>query len=229
MDELVVIDEIEKVRLQEPMPGSGILDPALCAGLLKGMLNLIPFGLILISPAGAVMMANRFAVRELDSQSPIFLYEQQVRARRPQDSDSLRQAIQRASDLGRQCLLRMGGESTRPATIAVAPMGDICTAKARYVALIFGKREVCEELSAEAYGRGHGLTWTEIRVLKQLIAGRSPIEAAACQGVAISTMRTQIASIRDKTSASDIVALVREAALLPPLVISAAIDASALR
>jgi len=188
--------------------------------ILQCMLDLLPHSMLLISPDGSVSFANRFARREFDNQSPICLQGREMRFRRPQDVEPLRQAIHRASTKGRQCLLRVGGETLRSVTIAIAPVGEPNADGARLVMLVFGKRAVCEELSAEAYGREFGLTWTEIRVLKQLIAGRSPTEAAASQGVAISTMRTQIASIRDKTRANDIGALVREAALLPPLVTS---------
>lgn len=189
--------------------------------LLQSMLDLVPYGILLISPEGAVWFANRFARRELDSQSPVCVRDQRICARRPQDSEYLSQAIFRASKKGLQCLLRLGGDETRPTTAAVSPVGAPNSNGYRAAMVILGRREVCEELSADAYGREFGLTWTEVRVLKQLVAGRSPIEAAASQGVAISTMRTQIASIRDKTRANDIGALVREVALLPPLVTSA--------
>lgn len=188
---------------------------------LQGMLDLVPYGMVLVAPDGTVQFANRYARREFDAQSPICLQGRLVHARQPQDVELLRQALVRASCKGRQGLMRLGSGGLRQTVVAITPVGDAQPDGSRAAMLIFSKREVCEELSADAFGREFGLTWAEVRVLKQLIAGLSPVEAAASQGVAISTMRTQIASIRDKTSASDIVALLRTVSLLPPLLTSA--------
>jgi DNA-binding CsgD family transcriptional regulator len=51
-----------------------------------------------------------------------------------------------------------------------------------------------------------------------LCAGLDPQEVASQQGVAISTVRSQISSIRSKTGAPSIRELVRQVAVLPPLV-----------
>ena len=45
-----------------------------------------------------------------------------------------------------------------------------------------------------------------------------PNEIASRAGVAVSTVRTQIGSIRSKTGATSIRELVRQVAVLPPLV-----------
>lgn len=83
---------------------------------------------------------------------------------------------------------------------------------------MFSKRQVCEALSVEAFARGHGLTGAETQVLKALSDGTTPHEAAQMLGVRLSTVRTQIGSIRAKTGAPSIRALVQQVACLPPLV-----------
>jgi DNA-binding CsgD family transcriptional regulator len=85
------------------------------------------------------------------------------------------------------------------------------------VLLMLGKRRVCEALSVDAYARSHGLTLAEARVLERLASGEAPCQAAQVLGVAISTVRTQIGQIRQKTGARSIRALLREIATLPPL------------
>ena len=55
-------------------------------------------------------------------------------------------------------------------------------------------------------------------MLAALCAGQRPSEIAAALCVALSTVRTQIGSIRAKTGAESIRALVRQVAVLPPLV-----------
>jgi DNA-binding CsgD family transcriptional regulator len=55
-------------------------------------------------------------------------------------------------------------------------------------------------------------------VLEALSAGLHPGEIATRHGVGISTIRSQIGSIRSKTRSDSISALVRQVAVLPPLV-----------
>ena len=54
--------------------------------------------------------------------------------------------------------------------------------------------------------------------MKGLCADFTPLQIAARQGVGLATIRTQIGSIRLKTGAGSIRALVRQVSLLPPLV-----------
>ena len=63
-----------------------------------------------------------------------------------------------------------------------------------------------------------GLTQAEARVLEALCEGATPTEVAASLGVAVSTVRTQLATIRAKTGAAGIRQLVAGVANLPPVV-----------
>ena len=76
---------------------------------------------------------------------------------------------------------------------------------------------MCEALSVQGFARSHGLTAAETRVLVALCEGTPPGAVAAQVGVAISTVRTQIGNIRQKTGAESIRDLVRQVAVLPPL------------
>ena len=83
--------------------------------------------------------------------------------------------------------------------------------------LMLGKRQVCESLSVQGFARSHGLTPAETRVLVPLCQGVPPGEVAEMLGVGIATVRSQIGSIRQKTGAESIRALVGQVAMLPPL------------
>jgi len=69
----------------------------------------------------------------------------------------------------------------------------------------------------QGFARGYGLTAAETRVLVALCNGVPPAQAAVELGVAISTIRSQIGSMRQKTGAESIRALVRQVAILPPV------------
>ncbi len=84
--------------------------------------------------------------------------------------------------------------------------------------LVLGKRQVCASLSVQGFARSMKLTPAETRVLERLCAGVRPNTIAVEQAVAVSTIRTQIGSIRAKTGAASIAELVRQVAVLPPVV-----------
>ncbi len=73
-------------------------------------------------------------------------------------------------------------------------------------------------MSVQGFARAHRLSPGEEQVLSGLCAGQTPMEVAASHGVAISTVRTQIANIRAKTGTDSIRDLIQQVAVLPPLV-----------
>jgi DNA-binding CsgD family transcriptional regulator len=83
--------------------------------------------------------------------------------------------------------------------------------------LVFGKHEVCTPLSVHFFAREHGVTSAESAVLAALCNGASPRQIAGERGIALSTVRTQIQNIRQKTGARNIGDLLRVASRLPPL------------
>jgi DNA-binding CsgD family transcriptional regulator len=85
------------------------------------------------------------------------------------------------------------------------------------VLVVLSKHSVCESLSIQGFARSYRLTSAETRVLVELCNGVPPIQVAEKLGVAISTVRSQIGSIRQKTGALSIRALVRQVAVLPPV------------
>ena len=83
--------------------------------------------------------------------------------------------------------------------------------------VVLGKRNLCGELPMLAFAREHQLTAAELQVLQSLCSGLQPQEIAQRHGVAISTVRTQIASVRAKTATESIRDLVSMVAQLPPM------------
>ncbi len=186
------------------------------ARIYARMLDLVDYGLVFVVAGEHVAFANRVARRELATDHPLRLTDETLGARDPKDLVQLRSALVGAWHKGLQRLLTLDDGSGEPVTIAVVPIGEP-TAQPVGAMLIFGKRKVCEELSADAFARQHRLTHAESRVLKELCEGTRPTDIAAVQGVALSTVRTHIGCIREKVGAPSIGALVRRVARLPPL------------
>jgi len=180
---------------------------------LARLLDVVDYGMLLVLDDGCVVFANRVARAEMNDEHPLQLLGRDLRARCPRDVVSLHNALAGALRRGVQALLKLGGAG-QGIHIAVVPMADAGEPAA---AIVFGKRRVCEELSIDAFARHHGLTLAEARVLRHLCSGERPQDIAFGLGVKLSTVRTQIGSIRAKTSSRDIGAIVQCAARLPPL------------
>ena len=179
------------------------------------MLDEIDYGMLLVADDLRVVHANHVARAELDAEHPLQLVGAELRVRRPQDVAPLREALDAARERGLRRLVSLGAAEQR-LSVAVVPLASAASDEGMTV-LVFGKRQVCETLSTHWFAREHGLTPAEARVLAGLCEGQAPIDIARQQGVAISTVRAQIGAIRSKTGSPSIPALVRQLAVLPPL------------
>ena len=181
------------------------------------MLDTLDYGMLLLSDTGQVMQINKAARRDLDDDHPLQMDGNNLLARHAQDAAPLRDALAGAAGRGLRRLMQLGEGRSR-ISVAVVPLPAQGADERPGVAVLLGKRQVCEELTVDWYARSHGLTMAETAVIKGLCADFTPQQIAVRQGVGLATIRTQIGSIRSKTGASSIRALVRQVALLPPLV-----------
>jgi DNA-binding CsgD family transcriptional regulator len=180
------------------------------------MLDEIDYGMLLVADERTVLHANHVARAELDHEHPLQLLGHELRVRRPQDVAPLREALAEARQRGLRRLVRLG-DAAQSVSVAVVPLSAPPGEEALTL-LVFGKRRVCEALSAHWFAREHGLTPAEARVLAALCDGTPPRQIASALGVALSTIRSQLGAIRAKTGAASIRTLVRQVAVLPPLV-----------
>ncbi len=181
------------------------------------MLDTLDYGMLLISETLEVSHVNKAARRDMDAQHPLQCLGGQLHAHLVKDQQPLRDALVGATQRGLRRLLQLGDERHR-ISVAVVPLPALGADDQAGAAVLLGKRQVCEELTVEWFARAHGLTMAETTVIKGLCADLTPLEIAARQGVGLATIRTQIGSIRIKTGANSIRALVQQVALLPPLV-----------
>jgi DNA-binding CsgD family transcriptional regulator len=201
---------------QQAQPGAAIFVSAALPNCFALMLDEVDYGMLLVGDDRVVLHANHVARAELDSDHALQLLGAELRVRLPQDVAPLHAALAEARERGLRRLVSLGAAQQR-VSVAVVPL-PTAAGEEVLTLLMFGKRCVCEALSTHWFAREHGLTPAEARVLGGLCAGHLPIDIAGQQGVAISTVRAQIGAIRVKTGTSSISALVRQMAVLPPLV-----------
>ena len=213
---------------RDPAPPRAALDHALAPQAYAGperrlrrdwlaaALDELDYGMLMLTDIGHVVRINHAAQVELDGRHPLQLLGRELRARHAHDVVPLHTALQTAAQRGLRKLLPLG-EGTHRVSVSVVPLSGAQAPGEASTLLILGKREVCEPLSVQGFARSHGLTPAETRVLVALCQGVPPTEAANELGVGIATVRSQIGSIRQKTGAESIRALVRQVAVLPPL------------
>ena len=183
---------------------------------LAATLDEVDYGMLLLTDENHAMHVNHAARAELDREHPLQLLGHELRARRSHDATALADALHAAARRGLRKLLTLG-EGAQRVSVSVVPLGADDETGTAVTLVMLGKRQVCEALSVQGFARSHKLTGAETRVLAALCHGTPPTEIAAQVGVAISTIRTQIGNIRQKTGAGNIPALVRQVAVLPPL------------
>lgn len=178
---------------------------------LEMMLDEIDYGMLLLADDAQAVHVNHGARMELDDTHPLQLLGRQLRARHAPDVAPLHDALADATVRRRRRLVALG-EGAQRVNLAVIPLEQGRTL------VVLGKRRLSERLSIQCFAHQHGLTPAESRVLESLCEGMTPREIAALNGVGLATVRTQISSVRAKTAARNIRELVRQMAVLPPMV-----------
>ena len=183
------------------------------------VLEELDYGVLLLNAGGQVLHCNLAARRCLDAgQHPLRLVNGHVSARNADDEEALADALEAAEQAGRRCLLKLSSgknQAALQANVVVVPLNrDVSQAA---VLLVLERPQLCGELAAQWFAMRYKLTPTETAVLKALSTGDKPGRVAQQQGVAISTVRSQIQSIRAKSGANSISELMRQLAMLPPL------------
>ena len=186
--------------------------------LLQKVLDEIDYGLRLATRQAEVGYPNGAAPAECGKdEGALRLAAGTLVVRQPQQREMLAQALRGAAQ-GRRTLLSLAQPEAAAVFLAVIPLGGHELGEPGWSLLVLGKRQVCETLSVEFFARAHGLTPAEAKVLQTLCQEMEPALIAEQLGVAISTVRTQISSIRSKTGAASIRDLVKRVAVLPPIV-----------
>jgi DNA-binding CsgD family transcriptional regulator len=181
---------------------------------LARMLDEMDHGMLLVAPDGALHHANQPARVELARSDTLQLQGHRIHAARRDQQGSLLGALADAGH-GRRRLLMLGQGPLLP--VAAVPLNEGEHDSDVMVLLLLGKRQNCAGLTVDFFAHTHGLTSAEARVLQALCGGMRPKEVARQFDVAVSTVRTQISSIRHKTQTASIRDLVERVSTLPPM------------
>lgn len=186
------------------------------AAWLEQALDQLELALLLVDGDGQVLHANRAARAELTRpEHPLQQLGSALRARHSADVASLRAAVHDACCRGMRRLMTLDRDAVA-LHVAVLPLPadgpgpDVCL-------LLSGPRSGRVPMAVHCFARSHELTSAEDQVLQGLCRGMTPQQIARDHGVALSTVRTQLASIRAKTRCDSLRSLMRCIAALPPM------------
>lgn len=179
------------------------------------LLDEIDYGVLLVDRHLRLTHANRAARARLDGNAALCLQSGVLSCRGPADRQALESAVLLAAERGLRRLLHLG-RGQGGIGVAVLPIPGEGPNGAS-VMLLMSRCHVCEPLSTDWFARIHGLTATESRVLQELCAGQPPSDIAQSLGVALSTVRTHVSTIRSKTGTASVRELLQQVAQLPPM------------
>lgn len=194
-----------------PMPD------ALQAGMLARVLDEIDHGLVLVDLTGRILHANHPARRELTAARALRNVDGMLCTSEAAWQPKLRQALK---DAERDCRSIVELEhASEPLSLAFIPLaapnqsGRIDT-----VLIMCSRRAGCEMLTMQMFARAKRLTKAEQSVLAQLCAGHRAEDIACLQGIQLSTVRTHIKNVRQKTGSSSIREVVHRVSRMPQIV-----------
>ena len=198
---------------------SGFNEITLEVSLMRAALNQVDYGLAVIAvDSQQVLFANGPALAALQTDSAVnnglCVQAGRLRPRRQDDNDALHLALQ-STKLGQRGLLQFKGRQGSQGTdcsVAVMPLSA-----PGFALLAFSKQQICDTTTVTLFARDRGLTGAEGQVLAQLCKGLRPQQIAANHGVQVSTVRTQLRSIREKTACGSVRDLVEKISVLPPV------------
>jgi DNA-binding CsgD family transcriptional regulator len=193
--------------------------PSPSVRLLLRLLDELEYGMVLLDGEGRLHYSNALGRDELRSGRVLQLDDEVVTSSDCGRRLAFRKALVEAFKGRRQLLtFTIDGLTSAVAVTPLPEADDIQTGGCtRYALLVFGKRPQGINLAIDFFARAHGLTGAESAVLVHLARGLDPNVIAQHQRVAISTIRSQIASIRAKTGTGSIRALLDCLGMLPPI------------
>jgi DNA-binding CsgD family transcriptional regulator len=190
-------------------------EPAGPAGFAFRVLDEIDYGLVMLTAAGRLRHANQLASRELARGRFLRVEGGQVVGCHSLQTQELHQGLELAARGRRQMLMLRHGDDALPATCV--PLGPPSLAANAPVLLILARQNSTTNLNVGFFSRSHGLTPAEEGVLRGLCEGLQLKEIARAREVALSTVRTHVRSLREKTGFRHIRLLVQRVTMLPPI------------
>jgi DNA-binding NarL/FixJ family response regulator len=176
----------------------------------------IDYGMLLLDAQGRILHANHLARHELAQRRMLRACSGNLMGSTPEHSERIQQALDAALRGQRRLVLMREGD--HDLSMAFTPLSHPLEDDKPTVLVVLYRQNVCDNLAVRMFARALALSPTEEVVLLALCRGLDIHEIAAENGVAVSTVRSQIKTLREKAGAPSIRRLLQRINTLPPVV-----------
>ena len=198
-----------------PLDGAGVRASIGRQHLMR-VFDEIDYGMLIIDAQGGILHANHLARHELANGRIVMSRGNNLLGSKADFTAQIQQAIE-ASFRGQRKLLMMNA-GDKELSLAFTPLSHPLEADAPSVLVLMSRQSSCDNLAVRLYARSLNLSPSEESVLISLCRGLQITEIARLHGVAESTVRSQIKTLREKAGVSSIRRLLHRVNSLPPVV-----------
>lgn len=193
-------------KIDEGLEGIGI----------QRLVDAIGIDVWLLDAEGRIVLMNDRARHTLGKATMLSVSGERLVAARPSQERALRRALAEARN-GFRSMVHLGC-SDHGHVFAVVPLHeDFRAASPSPVLLLGGQRTSSDPAAMTLLAKALGLTRCECEVLACLCEGLLGPQIAARRSVKLSTVRTQIARLREKLGARSVQELIAKVSTLPPM------------
>lgn len=179
-------------------------------------LDEIDYGMLIIDAQGTILHANHLARHEMASSRMLLSYGNNLLGSTAEFTAQMQTAMEAAFRGQRRLVLLHKGD--RELSLAFTPLSHPLEADPPTVLVMLSRQGTCDNLAVRMFARTIGLSPSEEAVLMGLCRGLEIPEIAAEHGVAPSTIRSQIKTLREKAGSPSIRRLLQRINSLPPVV-----------
>lgn len=190
--------------------------PGLGFGQMLRVLDEIDYGILVIDAHGEILQTNHLARHELLNGHLIASISNTLTGRNAALSEQIQQGVDHACRGQRKLMFLKLGDHELP--VAFIPLSHPLETGSPSVLVLLSRQSACDNLAVRMYARSQRLSPSEEGVMIALCRGLEVADIAKENGVAQSTVRSQVKSLREKTGCGSIRRLIQRVNSLPPVV-----------
>lgn len=186
------------------------------ASLLLRTMDEVDHGMLVIDAHCQLLHANHLARHAMAASRFIVCHGHMLMGAKTAFTQQIDQALKHALKGHRQ-LISLKDGTAHELSLAFVPLSHALEPGEPTVLVMMSRQNACENLAVRMYARAHQLSPSEESVLIALCKGFTVQEIAQENGVALSTVRTQIKALRLKTGCTSIRMIMLRVNSLPPM------------
>jgi DNA-binding CsgD family transcriptional regulator len=183
---------------------------------LLRVIDEIDYGILVIDAQGQILQTNHLARHELLTGHLLASINNVLTGRSTTLCEQIEQGLAHACRGQRKLVFLDGKRGDMP--VAFIPLSHPLETDSPTVLVLLTRQSACDNLAVRMYARAQRLSPGEESVMIALCRGLEVSDIAKENGVAQSTVRSQVKSLREKTGCASIRRLIQRIHSLPPVV-----------